>query len=93
MKAQYPHEFELVLITRDTEEADMTAYAKEMNMPWPQLKLSKAEQFREEVTIGGKGIPGVVLTDLHGKVLESTYHNGEYVGPEIALLKMKELLK
>ena len=93
MKAKHKTEFELVLITSDNDEAAMTEYAAEMKMAWPQLKLSKTSKFKSEVNHGIKGIPSLVLTDLEGKVLQGSYDNGTYLGPQVAMTKLEELLK
>jgi nucleoredoxin len=61
--------FEIVLITSDSEEGDMEDYAKEKKMPWPQLKLAKTEKFKKEFKHGVTGIPSVIVCDLEGKNL------------------------
>jgi thiol-disulfide isomerase/thioredoxin len=66
--------FELVLITSDSDEGDMEDYAKEKKMPWPQLKLGKTEKFKKEFKHGVTGIPAVIVCDLEGKNL-GNYRN------------------
>ena len=61
--------FETVLITSDSEEKAMEGYAAEMKMPWPQLKLRKAQDFKKEFKHGVTGIPSVIVCDLEGKNL------------------------
>jgi nucleoredoxin len=61
--------FELVLITSDREEDAMEEYAKEKNMPWPQLKLSKAKDFKSKFKHNVTGIPSVIVCDLDGTVV------------------------
>jgi nucleoredoxin len=61
--------FELVLITSDSDENAMEEYAAEMKMPWPQLKLRKAQDFKKEFKHGVTGIPSVIVCDLEGKNL------------------------
>jgi nucleoredoxin len=61
--------FELVLITSDQDEDSMELYAREKKMPWPQLKIAKAERFKAKFDHGVTGIPCVVACDLEGKVL------------------------
>jgi thiol-disulfide isomerase/thioredoxin len=92
LKPNHSADFELVLITSDQDEKAMEGYAKEMKMPWPQLKLANTAKFKSEIKHGIQGIPSVVLTDLEGKVLASSYENGTYKGPRVALDKLKELL-
>ena len=61
--------FEVVLITSDSDEDDMEEYAAEMKMPWPQLKLKKAAAFKKEFKHGVTGIPSVIVCELDGKKL------------------------
>jgi thiol-disulfide isomerase/thioredoxin len=61
--------FEIILITSDSEEGAMEEYAAEMKMPWPQLKLSKAKDFKKDFEHGVRGIPSVIVCDLEGKNL------------------------
>ncbi len=61
--------FELILISSDDEEEDMLEYAKDKRMPWPQLELSKADDFKREFPHGVEGIPSVIVCDLEGKIV------------------------
>jgi thiol-disulfide isomerase/thioredoxin len=61
--------FELVLITSDQDENDMEGYAKDKKMPWPQLKLKKAQAFKKEFQHGVTGIPSLIVCDTTGKML------------------------
>ena len=64
--------FEVVLITSDTNEDAMEGYAEDKKMPWPMLKLSKAGKFKEEFDFGITAIPSVVVCDLEGNVVQKT---------------------
>ena len=86
-------EFELVLITSDSEEGAMEEYAAEMKMPWPQLKLSRTEKFKKEFKYPGGGIPNLVLTDTAGKLLKGSYEGANYVGPNVVMNHLATLLK
>ncbi len=61
--------FELVLITSDSDEDSMEDYAKEKEMPWPQLRLKKTQDFKKDFKHGVTGIPSVIVCDLEGKNL------------------------
>lgn len=58
--------FELVLITSDSNEASMEEYAKSKKMPWPQLKMKEVEDFKKEFKHGVTGIPSVIVCKLDG---------------------------
>lgn len=61
--------FELVLITSDSDKSDMLKYAKDKKMPWPQLQFSKTRSFKKKFDHGVSGIPSLIVCDLKGKVL------------------------
>ncbi len=86
-------EFELVLVTSDSDEDAMEGYAKAKNMPWPQLKMSRVERFKKEFKHPGTGIPNLVLTDLDGKLLKTSYVDGNYVGPASVMNYLGSILK
>jgi len=67
--------FELVLITSDRSEDAMEEYAKSKKMPWPQLKLSKADNFKKKFNHGVTGIPSVIVCDLEGKIVSRNGRN------------------
>lgn len=85
--------FEIVLITSDDSEDDMKGYAVDKQMKWPHLKLSKVEKFRKEFKHPGTGIPNLVLTDLDGKILKSSYEGETYLGPAVVMDHLGKLLK
>ena len=87
------HDFELILITCDDDEKAMEAYAAELNMPWPQLKLAKAPKFKQEFHHPGGGIPNLVLTDLQGNLVKTSYEGANYVGPNVVMNHLETLLK
>lgn len=61
--------FELVLITSDSDEESMEQYAMDKKMPWPQLKLRKVQDFKKKFQHGVTGIPSVIVCDLEGNNL------------------------
>lgn len=61
--------FEIVLITSDRDEPSMKNYAEQKKMPWPMLKMSEAQKFKQEFQHGVTGIPSVIVCDLEGKNL------------------------
>jgi thiol-disulfide isomerase/thioredoxin len=85
--------FELILLTSDSDEQAMEDYAAEMKMPWPQIKLSKVDRFKKQFKYPGTGIPNLVLTDLEGKLIKGSYENGKYIGPTAVMTHLTSLLK
>jgi len=86
-------EFEIILVTSDSDEDSMEEYAVQKKMTWPQLKLSKADRFKKEFKHPGTGIPNLVLTDTEGKLLKTSYVDGKYMGPTSVMDHLGSLLK
>ena len=86
-------QFEIILITHDTDEDSMEEYAAEKKMTWPHLKLSKVAKFNEEFKHPGRGIPNLVLTDTQGKILKTSYEGDDYLGPAVVMNHLGTLLK
>lgn len=87
------NEFEIILVTSDSDEDSMKEYALEKKMTWPHLKLSKVERFKKEFKHPGTGIPNLVLTDTEGKILKTSYVDGKYMGPTQVMNHLGTLLK
>lgn len=87
------NQFEIILITSDRDEDSMAEYAESKKMTWPHLKLSKVERFRKDFKHPGSGIPNLVLTDTKGKLLKTSYVDGEYIGPDSVMSHLATLLK
>jgi thiol-disulfide isomerase/thioredoxin len=92
-KSKKDESFEVVLVTSDRDEDSMEQYSVEKKMPWPQLKLSKTENFKNEFKHPGTGIPNLVLTDLQGNLIKGSYENGNYIGPNAVMSHLADLLK
>lgn len=86
-------EFELIYISLDENQENMTKFAVDKKMRWPQLDLTKSESFREQYNQFGSGMPNLVLTDLEGKILKSSTEDGSFVGPQPVLDFTKGLLE
>jgi thiol-disulfide isomerase/thioredoxin len=87
------NDFEVVLITSDSDEGAMEEYTAEFKMQWPQLKLSKADRFKKDFKHPGTGIPNLVLTDTEGKLIKTSYVDGKYMGPASVMNHLESLLK
>jgi thiol-disulfide isomerase/thioredoxin len=85
-------EFEIILITSDADVRAMAGYAKSKGMNWPHLSLSKVKGFKKEFNHPGSGIPNLVLTDLEGKLIKTSYEGNQYLGPTFVMEHLKGLL-
>lgn len=85
--------FEIVLISSDRDEKAMEGYAKDKKMVWPHLKLSKVDRFKRTFKHPGRGIPNLVLTDLEGNLIKTSYEGKTRVGPTSVMNHLGRLLK
>jgi thiol-disulfide isomerase/thioredoxin len=85
--------FEVVLVSSDEDEDAMEQYARDKQMPWPQLKLSKAADFKKKFKHPGGGIPNLVLTDTAGNLIKLSYEGENYVGPSSVMKHLESLLR
>lgn len=92
IKNLYP-EFELVLVSNDRSPADMLAYMRDENMPWPAIKFSEIGQVDEITRLAGPGIPCLVLIDGDGRVLANSFKGNEYLGPDSVIDATWRVLK
>lgn len=86
-------EFEIILVTSDDSEDAMDGYASELKMEWPHLKLSKVNDFKKKFRHPGGGIPNLVLTDLEGNLIKTSYEGKNYLGPNVVMEHLGKLLK
>lgn len=79
-KRKHGDSFEVIVVTSDRSEEDMETYAKSKDMTFPHLALRDVKDFKEEFDHPGSGIPNIVMTDLQGEILKTSYEDGRYVG-------------
>ncbi len=86
-------EYEIILVTSDSDDGAMEDYAKDKGMNWPHLKLSKVEKFKKHFQHPGSGIPNLVLTDLEGNLIKTSYEGKKYLGPTSVMDHLAGLIK
>lgn len=97
-KPSHP-DFEVILISEDHDPNAMLAHMKEMAMPW--LAVDYGALVHSSTTNNGPGIqsfahggiPDLVLVDATGKVLSSSFQNGQYVGADTVVADIKTMVQ
>ena len=84
--------FHTILISGDHSEADQFNYMKETKMPWPAVQYQSAAAKKLNAAYSGNGIPRLVLVDPTGTILADSFKGRTYLGPQVVLEKLKELL-
>jgi len=62
-------DFEIVLITSDSDLTSMTKYAVSKKMKWPHLQLNKVNAFKKKFPSKLTTIPSIMVTDLEGNII------------------------
>lgn len=74
-------QFEIIFVSRDSDEGQMEEYIKGDAMPWPAIAYRSVERMKEIQKYAGRGIPCLVLVDREGNVLSHSYQGETYLGP------------
>ena len=71
----------------------MIAYMSGDSMTWPAVRYDDLPQLRPVTSkLFGNAIPDLVLTDASGKMLSSTFVNGEYTDPANVIEDIKKMV-
>jgi nucleoredoxin len=82
-----------VLLSNDRSTADMLAYMKDEEMPWPALPLELLGKTPLLLGYAAGSIPHMVVLDRHGLVLATSLENGRNTGCERPLQALAKLLE
>lgn len=89
MKATAPERFEVIFVSDDRDTSGQLAYALEVQMPFPMVRLNASvpefDRWR------GRGIPCLVVLSRHGDLLFHSYSGEEYLGAQDPLEKFSGL--
>jgi len=97
-KPSHP-DFEVVLVSEDHDPNSMLAHMKEMSMPWLAVDYGTLVHPTGTYTAPGiesfahGSLPDLVLVDATGKVLSSSFQNGQYVGAQSVVDDIKTMVQ
>jgi nucleoredoxin len=83
--------FDVVMVSYDHEQDDLTAYAEEFHMPWIFARMQSPLAKQLNKTYANTGIPDLVLIDRNGKILADSFSGSDYLGPEHVLDEYRKL--
>jgi nucleoredoxin len=78
-------EFEIVFYSSDRSQYAMEKYMLDENMPWLAIDFAKLKDKEVLKKNAGNGIPSLVLVNLNGDVISSSYVDGKFRGPQQVL--------
>jgi nucleoredoxin len=88
LKPAHP-EFEVIFISDDKSPAELRSYAKEAGFSWRTVASNRYKELHIINPMFGQGIPQLIVTDRHGKVLIDS----DKIERLVALQKFETLLK
>lgn len=90
LKAQYPGQFEIVFVSHDRSEYNMTEFMRANRMPWPAVRYGTKHAALEQMS--GKSIPWLVAISDTGQALTQNAVDKKYIAPSTVLRGIEELL-
>ncbi len=86
-------ELQTVFLSRDKTPADMLAYMKQENMPFPGVRMNDIDHSAVLNKYSAQIIPQLIIVDRFGKVLASNDdHNGNRGDPKDTIEDLRKLL-
>lgn len=89
---QHP-EFEIVFVSFDRSRGEWEDYLREAQMPWPAIDYAQTEMLTGLKRICGDAIPSLVLLDGTGRILDNSYDNGKYAGPQKVVATLEKIFR
>lgn len=72
---------ELVFVSLDRSDREMTRYMTAHAMPWPALDRRRLPMLPALRLLAGKAPPNLVLLDRDGRILAQAWDGDDYIGP------------
>ena len=95
-------DFTLIMVSSDRTADAQAAYMKKYDMSFYAVPYNKARLSKIKKSLGGNGIPNLVILNADGEVVKGSYetegkytpkNRKSYIGPEKVLTKLEEMVK
>tara|TARA_B100000965_G_scaffold70232_1_gene55388 strand:+ start:86 stop:688 length:603 start_codon:yes stop_codon:yes gene_type:complete len=85
--------FEIIFVSRDDSEKEMSEYMIKEKMPWPAIRFDQLNKLGFVNDAGGRGVPCISVLDSRGLILSHSYHNkSNYIGTKEPLEEFAKLI-
>jgi len=85
--------FEIIFVSRDDSEKEMSEYMINEKMPWPAIRFDQLNKLGFVNDAGGRGVPCISVLDSRGLILAHSYHNkSNYIGTKEPLEEFAKLI-
>ena len=91
--ANHADKFEIVLVSSDRAEDQMLEYMKSYKMSFGAVPYARRDTSGIKRAWGGRGIPNLVWLNNADELVQGSYVNGKYVGPDKVLSAFQKHLQ
>lgn len=85
--------FEIIFVSRDDSEKEMSDYMIKEKMPWPAIRFDQLDKLGFIKVAGGRGVPCISVLNSRGLILAHSYHNKKnYIGTKEPLEEFAKLI-
>ncbi len=84
-------EFEIIFVSSDRSRFGWETYIQEARMPWLAIEYDQLADLSGVKSLGGDGIPSLLVVDEGSHVIASSYDGDKYLGPQNALAALDKI--
>ena len=84
-------EFEIIFVSADRSRFAWETYIQETKMPWLAIDYDQLADMTGVKTLGGDGIPSLLVVDEGSHIVASSYDGDKYLGPQNALAALDKI--
>ena len=84
-------EFEIIFVSSDRSRFAWETYIHETQMPWLAIDYDQLADLSGVKSLGGDGIPSLLVLDEGSHIVASSYDGGNYLGPQNALAALDKI--
>jgi nucleoredoxin len=84
-------EFEIIFVSADRSRFAWETYIHETNMPWLAIDYDQLADLSGVRSLGGDGIPSLLVVDQGSHVIASSYDGDKYLGPQHVLAELDNI--
>ena len=84
-------EFEIIFVSADRSRFSWETYIHETKMPWLAIDYDQLADLAGVKSLGGGGLPSLLVLDEGSKIVASSYDGDKYLGPQNALAALDKI--
>ena len=84
-------EFEIIFVSADRSHFGWETYIHETKMPWLAIDYDQLRGPFAGESLGGDGIPSLLVVDQSSHLVASSYDGDKYLGPQHVLAELDKI--